>query len=216
VEYNAGSAFYPTPVSAADLSASYDVKIGPGKHADGLAFVLADPSAGSTALGGAGWRLGYGGVPGVAVTADTHKNSSDPSNNFVGVATGDGGDNALTYVATSTAVPQLRVGTHRFVVTVDAGLLGVVVDGVVVIPPTAVVLPDTVLLGFSAGTGSQADRHAISNVVITTGAATATAVALRGDASPDASGSPAIVAGGVTPVTFCVLPRHAGVDARAV
>ncbi len=205
--YNAGSAFYPTAVASTALTVAYDTKIGPGSGADGLTFVLADPSAGATALGGAGWRMGYGGIPGIAVTADTYKNSSDPSANFVGIATGDGEVNALTYLATSTSAPNLRSGVHHFVITIAAGTIAVAVDGSTVIAPTAVTLPPQVLLGFTAGTGGGADRHSVKNVVINTGAAPAAApVAFRTDVSTPEATSFALA--DVTPVTFCTLPRH--------
>jgi hypothetical protein len=56
-----------------------------------------------------GGALGAAGIPGVAVTFDTFQNTSDPSNNFIGVAVTGGG---LAYNQTSTAIPTLRNTTQ--------------------------------------------------------------------------------------------------------
>jgi hypothetical protein len=212
----AGSAFYPTAVGSAAVSAAFDVTVGPGSGADGLTFVLADPAAGATAVGGAGFAMGFGGIAGVAVTADTYQNASDPSGNFVGVASGVG-PGGLVYAASNSAVPELRDGTHRFVVSVDAGLVDVSVDGVAVLSDVAVALPDDVLVGFTAATGGLADRHAVSNVDIRAGSAEpqAAPAALRTGAAPGAAFAVARTSrdGGPTrdvraEAAFCTLPVH--------
>lgn len=73
--------------------------------ADGLTLTLANPAAGATpnAVGGVGGRLGFGGIPGVAVALDTYKSGADPSRNFVGIARSAAGDTTdpLPYLATS-------------------------------------------------------------------------------------------------------------------
>ncbi|MEU6089436.1 choice-of-anchor D domain-containing protein [Streptomyces sp. NPDC047085] len=160
-----GSGIQSTAVPSARLRASFTATIGGGSGADGLALLLLDASqATPTALGVGGGGLGYAGLPGIAVALDTHRNSTEPSSNFVGVATG--GTTLPNYVATSTAVPNLRTGTHTVVVTVtSAGHLLVSIDGTQVIDK-AVTLPKNVLVGFSGATGGLTDKHSVSGVTI--------------------------------------------------
>jgi hypothetical protein len=66
-------------------------------------------------------------------------------------------------------VPALRTGTHT--VTVDyttAGHLVVHIDGVQVLD-TAVALPPSVLVGFTAGQGGYDDNHIVRAASITAG-----------------------------------------------
>ena len=162
-----GSGIQTTPVPSARLKATFTASIGGGTGADGLALLLLDASkATPTALGAGGGGLGYSGLPGIAVTLDTHHNTGDPSANFVAVATGGTGA-TLRYAATSTAVPALRTGTHAVTVTVTTtGHLLVAVDGTQVID-TAVTLPPNLLVGFSGATGGATDNHTVSAVKIT-------------------------------------------------
>ena len=84
----AGSAFWPTPVPGAGITAAFDEFIGPGAGADGMTFTLADASVTApTALGANGGGEGFSGITGVAVSLDTWQNGADPSSNFVGIAT---------------------------------------------------------------------------------------------------------------------------------
>ncbi|MFD0515017.1 hypothetical protein ACFQ0Q_40935 [Streptomyces aureus] len=146
---------------------SFTSTIGGGTGADGLALMLLDPSkTAPAALGVGGGGLGYAGLPGIAVTLDTYRNTGDPSANFVGVATGGNGA-PFQYAATSTAVPALRTGTHTVNVSVTtAGHLLVKVDGTQVID-TAVTLPPNVLVGFAGATGALTDKHTVGGVSIT-------------------------------------------------
>ncbi len=150
-----GSGIQATAVPSARLKATFTASIGGGTGADGLALLLLDASkATPTALGAGGGGLGYSGLPGIAVTLDTHRNTGDPSANFVAVATGGHGA-TLRYAATSTAVPALRTGTHAVTVTVTTtGHLLVAVDGTQVID-TAVTLPPNLLVGFAGPPGAR-------------------------------------------------------------
>ncbi|MGI5460591.1 choice-of-anchor D domain-containing protein [Streptomyces sp. CA-249302] len=161
-----GSGVQATAVPSARLRAHFTATIGGGTGADGLALLLLDASkATSTALGAGGGGLGYAGLPGLAVTLDTHKNGTEPSNNFVGIATAATGS-APHYVATSTAVPNLRSGTHTIDANVtSAGHLVVSVDGTQVIDK-AVSLPKNLLVGFAGATGSSTDKHTVTGVRI--------------------------------------------------
>ena len=152
----AGSAFWPTAVPTANLTASFDLRIDQGTGADGMAFVLGNPAAGAlpTMVGGIGGALGAAGIPGVAVTFDTFQNGTDPSNNFVGVATTGSG---LAYAQTSTAVPALRNATVHVDVVVTAGQVKVALNGTTYLT-TAVTVPANAYLGFSGSTGGLTDR----------------------------------------------------------
>ena len=165
----AGSAVYSTPLPSDGLRASFTAQIGGGTGADGMTFALLSASgAGTTSLGGAGGDLGFGGLPGVAVTLDTYPNGSDPAGNFVGIATGSAGG-SLNYVATATDVPDLRTGTHAVTVAVDGTTITVAVDGVQRLSADLPGLPPSVLPAFTAGTGGATDLHEARDISISSG-----------------------------------------------
>jgi PKD repeat protein len=155
-----GSAFWPTAVPTANLTASFNLLVDQGNGADGMAFVLGNPAAGAlpTMVGGSGGALGAAGIPGIAVTFDTFKNGTDPSNNFVGVATTGSG---LAYAQTSTAVPPLRNATVHVDVVVSTGQVKVSLNGTTYLT-TAITVPVNAYVGFSASTGGLTDRHQIT------------------------------------------------------
>ena len=168
----AGSAFWPTPVSSAGISATFTSSIGGGTGADGLTFVLADPSAPATSLGASGGGLGFSGVPGIAVALDTYQNAVNPSANFVGITDGPaaaGVPDQMHWLATSTTAPDLRTGTHVVAVSLVAGVLTVSIDGVRAVSSPVTVGPD-VLLGFTGSDGNLTDTHSVSNVAVTAAA----------------------------------------------
>ncbi len=168
--YKAGSAFYTTAVPGVGISAAFDAQIHGGSGADGLCLVLADASVTSpTALGVDGGGEGFSGIKGIALSLDTYKNSVNPSNNFVGIATGPGPYSAsLHYVTTNSSISSLRTGTHHFVLTTFSTGLSVTMDNQQVLA-YATTLPANVLVGFTAGTGGLTDIHAVQNVSITAG-----------------------------------------------
>jgi len=163
----AGSIFYPVPMSSADLAISFDVDMSGGR-ADGMTLALADPSQGATALGASGGGLGWSGVKGIALTFDTYRNGSDPSSNFVGVATGwqPGDSSSLVYAATSTAIPALTSGSHHVDVRLVNGMLSVAIDTHPVLSAVRVGALPSVLVGFTGGTGGLTGRHEIRSVVV--------------------------------------------------
>jgi hypothetical protein len=164
----AGSAFWPTPVTSQYLNVALDATLDQGTGADGLAIAFVDPAGGATQVGVAGGGLGFSGMRGVAVALDTYQNSVNPSGNFVGVADGPGPTpDTLHWLATSSGVPPLRGAPHHVVVTLSAGMLSVSVDGGAALS-TQVSLPPQVLVGFTGGTGGLVDRHAVDNVSIVT------------------------------------------------
>lgn len=164
----AGSAVYENPLRSNGLEASFKAQIGGGSGADGLTFSVLDASkAGLTALGTVGSGLGYGGLPGVAVTLDTYKDgSSYPSANFVGIATSsDPKTGLLNFAATSNHVPALRHGTHTVTIGISSGTVTVAIDGKQVLSKR-VAVPKLVLAAFTGATGGRTDRHLVKDVTI--------------------------------------------------
>jgi hypothetical protein len=164
-----GSAIYYQPVASDGLRAQFTAQIGGGSGADGMTFALLDASQAALAsLGGGGAKLGFGGLPGVAVTLDTYQSTGYPSANFIGIATGANAG-GLIFAATSTSVPNLRSGTHVVGVTVSGSTIAVTVDGKAAVSASNVTMPPTVLAAFTGATGGVYDVHAVSAVSITSG-----------------------------------------------
>jgi hypothetical protein len=163
----AGSAVYSNPEPGNGLNVSFTERIGSGTGADGMTLSLLDASkVKATALGGSGAELGFGGLPGVAVTLDTSKDGTGyPSSRFLGIATGASGG-LLTFKATATNIPALRTGTHVVGVTVSGGKIIVTIDGRQYLS-AAVTVPKLVLVGFTAGTGTGTDDHIVTGAKIT-------------------------------------------------
>ena len=170
--FQAGSAFYETPLESKHLTLEYDQTIGSGTGADGLTLAFADASkAATTALGEQGGGLGFAGISGIAVAFDTYQNAANPSNNFVGVTDGPGAEPGLLHwLATSTSIPALRTATRHVKVEVLEGTITVWVEGAKALT-TTVTMPSKVLVGFTGGTGGSNDVHEVANVTGTAGGA---------------------------------------------
>lgn len=165
----AGSAVYSTPIPSDGLTASFTAQIGGGSGGDGMTFALLSAAGNnSRSLGGGGGGLGVAGLPGVAVALDTFGNRADPSNNFVGISTGATGG-ALTYVATSTSIPNLRGGPHGVTVTVSGTTITVSIDGAQRLSVDVPGLAPAVLPAFTGGTGTATDQHAVHDISISSG-----------------------------------------------
>ncbi len=163
----AGSSFWPTPVSSAYLAVSFTSFIGSGTGGNGTAFVLADASDSPTSVGASGAGLGFSGIPGVAVALDTEQDPGNPSANFVGVTDGPlsgQGQPELHWLSTNSAVRSL-LGPDQVGIVLDAGVLTVTIDGTQVIDQSVTVGPK-VLVGFTGSTGALTDIHSVSNVSI--------------------------------------------------
>ena len=111
---------------------------------------------------------GSAGIKGLAVSLDTFKNTTDPSSNFVGIATTSSRTHSLNYVTTNSSIPPLRNTVHHFVVTTSTTGMNVTMDGTQVLAYTTS-LPANVLVGFTGATGGANDIHRVQNVSITTG-----------------------------------------------
>jgi hypothetical protein len=199
----AGTAFWPTPLSTANLSATFTSKIGGGgtNGADGLTLVLANDSTSAGAVGAPGGGLGFSGIDGVAVALDTYQNGANPSSNFVGVTDGPvtpSAPDALHWLATDTSVASLR-STHLFKVNLTNGTLSVTMDDTLILS-TPVTVGSNVLLGFSGGNGGLTDTHAVSGVTVTAAPQSPVAVGDPSGGGWDLNGS-TLQSGGMTQLT---------------
>lgn len=179
------------------LHVTFDATIGPGGGADGMTFALLSPGAYGGYAGSGGGGLGYSGLTGPAVTMDTFQNGSDPSSNFIGIASSGTGSN-ITYIQTSTGVPALRQ-TNSYDITVSAGTVTVLVNGIQYLS-AATAVTATVFPAFTAGTGASADAHSVSNISIAFkgGGASGTSAGLPPGmtvSSPSLSGSTSVTPG---------------------
>ncbi|HEX7292189.1 MAG TPA: choice-of-anchor D domain-containing protein [Conexibacter sp.] len=165
----AGSAFWPRVVDPRAMTVDFDAYIGDGTGADGMTFTIqnaAATGASPTKLGVRGGGLGFSGIPGLAVGLVEYRNSVAPSNNFAGISDGpvSGSTDLLHWIATANLVPRLQGQTNHLRVTTAGGVLTVAVNGTQVLSQ-AVTLPASAYVGFTGGTGSLTNRHAVSNVV---------------------------------------------------
>ncbi|GAA5194116.1 hypothetical protein GCM10023322_57720 [Rugosimonospora acidiphila] len=163
-----GTAIYTTPLPGDGLTASFTAEIGGGTGADGLTFAMLDAARNTPqGIGAGGSALGFGGLPGVAVSLDTYRNSGDPSANFVSIlSTNPTG--AVERLAAATAIPALRTGTHAVKVSAAGGTLTVWIDGTQVLSQSVHLAP-SILPAFTASTGGATDQHLVRNVSISSG-----------------------------------------------
>jgi Bacterial lectin/PQQ-like domain/Abnormal spindle-like microcephaly-assoc'd, ASPM-SPD-2-Hydin len=167
----AGTAFWPTAIDPANLNYEFTISIGGGTGADGLAFVIADASKGATptSLGESGGGLGFATIPGYAVAFDTFKNSANPSSNFAGISNGVGSSaGTLHWLGTVSPSQSLRSGTHKVKVSTDGAAIAVWLDGTK-LGSLGVTLPSSAYIGFSGGTGTMTDIHAVSGFTVAAG-----------------------------------------------
>ncbi len=172
VPFTAGSAIYSVPQQSNGLRASFTVSISAGTDGDGMTLALLDASkAKVTVLGPSGAGLGWAGHSGIAVALVTRTTPPEPPGPFVGIATGSSGGKPA-FIATSTSIPDLRQGTHTVEVSVSGQTITVGIDGRSVLSPTlpAGTVPPSVLVGFTASTGSRTDIHAVTTATITSAA----------------------------------------------
>jgi hypothetical protein len=165
----AGTALYTDPVATDGLTASFNLSIGGGTGADGAALVLLDPAKASpTGVGGVGGGLGFAGLAGVAVSFVTYPQGGIDSHNFVGIETGTAGG-AASFLASTTDVPDLRARGHDVVVSINGSTISIAIDGTDVLSRPVPALEPTALVGFSAGTGTLTDVHAITDAQVVSG-----------------------------------------------
>jgi hypothetical protein len=178
----AGAAFLPSPYALTattrfSVAFSFRCSSTAGQPGDGLALVWQNDPRGSAALGVAGGGLGYGGItPSVDVEFDVFGDSYDPGGNEVAI-TVDG--NYMTYTAYAPAPFTISDGaTHYGWVDYDGATRTLsVYAGNTTTRPASAVLKTTVdfsatlgnqaYLGFTAGTGTTKEVHAIQSVTVT-------------------------------------------------
>jgi hypothetical protein len=159
-----GSVVYQTPLVTDGLIARFTLRFGGGDGGDGTAFMLLDAGKFNpeNALGAGGGGLGFSGLTGVAVAFVTYPQANDPKGAFVGISA-EGEGRRLTYVATATAIPDLRSGEHAVEVRVAKGVLTVSIDKTKALE-VATSVPANAYVGFSAATGGRTDVHEVSGI----------------------------------------------------
>ena len=158
-----GSAVYYQPLPGSGLRATFTVRMSGGSGGDGLTFAMLDAARATvTSRGAGGGRLGFGGLPGIAVALATYPAST------VGIVTGQTAS-GLVYAAKTTRVPDLRSGAHAIGVTVAGSRITVTVDRKRAVT-ASVRVPRMVLAAFTAGTGSRDDSHEVYYARISSGA----------------------------------------------
>jgi Bacterial lectin len=164
----AGSAFWTTAVTTADpISIAFDASMSGGGPvgADGITLVFADALHGGDphVAGESASALGYGGIPGIAVTLDTYRNIGEPNGNFIGIANGLDDNGVPAYIAKTTDIPDLRAAVHHFEIDAMPNRLAIIVDGRTVLA-SAVPLPTRAYVGFTAANGGYTDNHIVTNI----------------------------------------------------
>ena len=179
----AGTAFFGVAQPSLNIKKiTYDVKMGLGTGADGVALFFGDATKGalSTSVGLYGGYLGVGGspvqaIPGVGVVLDTYKNGGDVSNNFVGMANGSyqiGSVPGLKYLyqadlpSTPLRSPSSKTLSHVEVTVSGGRVTAVAINGTTVLTGN-MFLPPSVYIGFAGSTGLSTDFHSVSNVHVT-------------------------------------------------
>jgi hypothetical protein len=170
--YVAGTVIYPHAVSTASLSAQFNVAIGGGTGANGLAFALLNPGTPASSVGSNGRNFGLGGLTGAAVVLSTYPVYGIASNNFISIITMS--SSGLNFVATRVPLGQLRTGIHTMKVTVSknpsgTSLITVYMDGNAIVSSHSFALPSTSMLAFTGATGGLTDVHTVSDTAIAAG-----------------------------------------------
>jgi hypothetical protein len=126
----------------------------------------------ATSVGRGGGDLGFGGLPGIAVTLVTYHDRRYPAANFAGISTGTRPDGLLSFQTSVRGIAPLRSGTHQVGISVTSSggmdVLIVTLDGQQIFqqPEPALTTWGTVRLAFTGGTGGLTDVHAVRDVAI--------------------------------------------------
>ena len=166
--FKAGSAWYTTPVRADGLDVTFTSTMTGGTGGTGTALVFADPSTSINSVSGSGGALGFAGVPATAAIFNTYKSGGAPAANFAAIGMGAPNRGSPLWLASSGNLANLRTGSHVIRVTITSNVMTVSVDGTRTVQ-SGVLLPPTVLLGFTGSTGKLTDRHQVSAVSIVLG-----------------------------------------------
>jgi Bacterial lectin/Abnormal spindle-like microcephaly-assoc'd, ASPM-SPD-2-Hydin/PQQ-like domain len=161
-----GSVFYGEPLSG-NLTAEFDLDLRGTSSGGATTFALLDADRFRPFfVGGPNSGLGWSGGSGVVVAFDTVRHLNDPSNNFVGITTS--GSAQPTWLATTTAIPNLRTKVYRAKVTISSGRITVALDGTTILD-RAVTIPTRYFAGFTAARGALRGPHIVGNVSLTRG-----------------------------------------------
>ncbi|MEI6700262.1 MAG: choice-of-anchor D domain-containing protein [Actinomycetota bacterium] len=171
--FSAGSAFWPVPVSSRTLSVNFRGTAREGSGGDGLTFTLLDTSAitteTSSPVGGPGELEGFGGLPGVAIVIGEQQATGSPGDSWVGVSNGTTPDgNALNLLASAKLPSSIQDTTNVYSAAFVDGAVTIWCNGIKILT-TAVTLPSSYLVGFTAGSGLLTNFHEVSDVTISAG-----------------------------------------------
>lgn len=179
----AGSAWHRSPITLQSTSSfvtRFQFRMGGGTSGDGFAFVVQGND--TMALGGGGGALGYGGIGrSVAVKFDAYQNAGEPNDNHLAVLV----NGSMVAIAPTPAPFRLAdnavhtawvvydgVG-KRLLVNLEQGATNVTSSWPVLTVPIDLpaIVGDTMLMGFTAGTGGAVQEHRIENWSFTAGVA---------------------------------------------
>ncbi len=159
-----GSVFYGEPLSG-NLTAEFDLDLRGTSSGGATTFALLDADRFKPYfVGGPNAGLGWSGGSGAVVAFDTVRNLNDPSNNFVGISSS--GSAQPTWLATTTAIPNLRAKVYRVEITVTATRIIVGLDGTTILNQQ-VMIPSRFFAGFTAARGTLRGPHIVGNVSLT-------------------------------------------------
>jgi hypothetical protein len=160
-----GSAMVAFPMPSDAWRISFEMFMGNGSGADGLGLIILDPDE-SNLLGESGGGLGVRGLNGYTVEFDTYRNGfwGDPNENHVALI-----DNrSFLHLAINDTIPELEdTGWMDVEIVGTADYIVVYLDGDrVLVADRPSDLPDDVMLGLSAATGSKTNDHLIDSLAI--------------------------------------------------
>lgn len=155
--FGAGTCWRTSLEPADGLDVTFTSEMSGGTGADGITFALADPAdTASTFLGGGGGDLGLVGCTAAALALDTGAGSRARI-----VTTTPAG---MTTVATYGGVLDLRAAPVEIRVRYAVGVMSVWADSVLVFDQVAVVVPESVRVGWTGANGGLTDDHIIRGV----------------------------------------------------
>jgi hypothetical protein len=170
-DFEAGSAWYATPISVSSLTVSFELNMSGGSGADGITVDLLDASDnGPTSVGADGGGMGFGGLSGVGVGFDTYDDgcTGDVSSNFVGITDGStcSGSVLNYHLGSSGDIPTLHGETNQVTVEFNNGSspsVEVWMNETEVLDEPVSSIPSSAYLGFTSATGADNDVHTISD-----------------------------------------------------
>ncbi len=168
----AGNAVYNIPIStASSFDIQFDYATYGGDGGDGLAFYLINGSA-APSLGNGGGDVGYRGVTSGYFGIGFTEYLSTEAVKLWGSGSGGTGFNQLVSVSTSTVTGNRAGAKHVRIVFLNNRISVWLNDNLIIdnydltAAAGQVVLPGTVKIGFSGGTGFNTNIHEVDNLIM--------------------------------------------------